>query len=300
MTVTFWGTGAMASFFAARFALSGIARIIMLGTWVEAIHAIRRNGICIEDAAGTRIADVDTEFYDAPVPPADLAIVLVKSWQTPRIAEKIEKHLNPGGVTISLQNGLGNKEILGNRAFAGITFEGATLIGPGHVIHHGSGATHIAAPEYVAELFRYAGFKAYACNPEKAESLTWGKLAVNCGINALTALCGVRNGELLKLRCTATLMEKAALECAAVARARGVELPYVNPVAEVRETARRTAENMSSMLQDVLRGAPTECDAINGAVVREGKRLGIPVPINEALSRAIWSCYESGMKYASN
>ena len=300
MRVTFWGTGAMACFFAARFALAGIARIMMRGTWAEAIHSIRRNRLCIEDAAGTRIVGVDAEFYDTPVPPADLDIVLVKSWQTPRVAEKIEKHLNPGGAVISLQNGLGNMEILGNRAFTGVTFEGATLIGPGHVAHHGSGATHIAAPEYVAELFRCAGFESYACNPEKAESLTWGKLAVNCGINALTALCGVRNGELLKLRCTAVLMEKAALECAAVARARGVELPYANPAIEVRETARRTAGNMSSMLRDVLRGAPTECDAINGAVAREGKRLGVPVPVNEALWRAVRNCQESGMKYASN
>ena len=287
MRVTFWGTGAMACFFAARFALSGVARITMLGTWAEAIHAIRQKGICVEDATGTRIADVDAEFYDATVPPADLAIVLVKSWQTPRVAGLLEKNLQPGGVALSLQNGLGNIEALGGRAFAGVTFEGATLICPGHVAHRGSGTTHIAVPEPVVELFRSAGFETYRCAPAKVESLTWGKLAINCGINALTALYGVRNGELLKQRSVAALMEKATLECAAVARARGVELPYADPAVEVRETARRTAGNMSSMLMDVLRGAPTECDAINGAVVREGNRLGIPVPVNEALWRAI-------------
>jgi len=287
MRVTFWGTGAMACFFAARFALSGVARITMLGTWAEAIHAIRQKGICVEDATGTRIADVDAEFYDATVPPADLAIVLVKSWQTPRVAGLLEKNLQPGGVALSLQNGLGNIEALGGRAFAGVTFEGATLICPGHVAHRGNGTTHIAVPEPVVELFRSAGFETYRCAPAKVESLTWGKLAINCGINALTALYGVRNGELLKQRSVAALMEKATLECAAVARARGVELPYADPAVEVRETARRTAGNMSSMLMDVLRGAPTECDAINGAVVREGNRLGIPVPVNEALWRAI-------------
>ena len=287
MRVTFWGTGAMACFFAARFALSGVAKVTMFGTWAEAIHAVHENGICIEDASGTRIAGVDAEFYDAPAPPADLAIVLVKSWQTPRVAERLEKNLKPGGVALSLQNGLGNIEALGGRAFVGVTLEGATLIRPGHVAHRGSGTTHIAAPESVAELFRQAGFDARACAPEKAESLIWGKLAVNCGINALTALSGVRNGELLHQKDAAILMEKAALECAAVARARGVELPYPDPAAEVHKTALRTADNMSSMLMDVLRGAPTECDAINGAVVREGRRLGVPVPVNEALWRAI-------------
>ena len=294
MRVTFWGTGAMACFFAARFALSGVARITMLGTWADAIHAIRKNGICIEDATGTRIADVDAEFYDAPAPPADLAIVLVKSWQTPRLAGRLEKNLKPGGTALLLQNGLGNVEALGSRVFAGVTFEGATLICPGHVSHRGSGATHITAPEPVLELFRRAGFETYKCAPAKAESLIWGKLAISCGINALTALYGIRNGELLKKRSAAALMEKAALECAAVARARGVELPYADPAAEVRETARRTAGNMSSMLMDVLRGAPTECDAINGAVMREGNRLGIPVPVNEALWRAITFTFGKG------
>jgi 2-dehydropantoate 2-reductase len=287
MLVNIWGTGAMACLFAARFALSGVARITMFGTWAEAVNAIRKNGICIEDAAGIRIAKVDAEFYDAPVPPADLAIVLVKSWQTPRVSERLENSLKPDGAALSLQNGLDNIEALGGRTFAGVTFEGATLIRPGYVAHRGSGTTHIAAPEHVVELFRHSGFETQRCAPEKAESLIWGKLAVNCGINALTALYGVRNGELLERKSTAVLMEIAALECALVASARGVKLPYADPAAEVRETVRRTAENMSSMLRDVLRGAPTECDAINGAVTREGKRLGIPVPVNEALWRAV-------------
>ena len=287
MQLTIWGTGAMACLFAARFALSGIARITMRGTWVEAINTIRKNGIRIDDAAGTGIADVDAKFYDDPAPPADLAIVLVKSRQTRNVAALLEKNLKSGCAALSLQNGLGNMDILGSRVFTGVTFEGATLIAPGHVAHRGSGTTQITAPDSAAELLMRAGFNTRSCSREKAESLIWGKLAVSCGINALTALLGVRNGELLNNKKAVVLMEKAARECAAVARARGVELPYADPVAEVRETARRTAENMSSMLQDVLRGAPTECDAINGAVVREGKRLGIPVPVNEALWLAV-------------
>jgi len=282
----------MASFFAARFALSGVARITMLGTWAEAIHAIRKNGICIEDVSGTGNVCVDAGFYNAASPPADLAIVMVKSWQTPNVAVRLEKNLKPGGVALSLQNGLGNMEALGGRIFAGVTFEGAMLIGPGHVAHRGSGITYIAAPEPVVRLFQKAGFEAYRCAAEKAESLIWGKLAVNCGINALTALYGVRNGELLNRKSATVLMEKAALECADVARAKGIELPYSDPAAEVRETARRTAENMSSMLRDILRGAPTECDAINGAVAREGKKLGVSVPINEALWRTVTLAFD--------
>ncbi|MDR0841953.1 MAG: 2-dehydropantoate 2-reductase [Acidobacteriota bacterium] len=289
MKVSFFGTGAMASLFAARFALSGVAEVTLIGTWPEAVDAMRRKGIRIEDASGIRSVAVRAAFPADLVPPADLAVVLVKSWQTPRLAGCLWGKLKPGGVAITLQNGLGNVEALGGRVWPGVTSEGATLLGPGVVAHRGAGVTHIAAPEAVREamagLFRRAGFETYACPPAKVESLIWGKLAVNCGINALTALCGVPNGELLNRRAAVVLMENATLECAAVARARGIVLPFADPAAEVRDVARRTAGNRSSMLQDVSRGAPTECDAINGAVVREGRRLGVPTPVNEALWR---------------
>ncbi|MDR1727636.1 MAG: 2-dehydropantoate 2-reductase [Acidobacteriota bacterium] len=294
MNVTFFGTGAMASLFAARFALAGVAEVSVVGTWGEAVAAMRRDGIRIEDASGVRVAGVRAAFPDEAVPRADLAVVLVKSWQTPRVAGCLGGKLKPGGVALTLQNGLGNVEALGVRAWAGVTSEGATSLAPGVVAHRGAGETCVAAPDgshagltadAVAGLFRRAGFAARACSPERAEGLVWGKLAVNCGINALTALCGATNGELLHRRASAALMERAASECAAVARARGIALPFDDAAAAVRAVARRTAGNRSSMLQDVARGAQTECDAINGAVAREGRRLGVPVPVNEALWR---------------
>jgi 2-dehydropantoate 2-reductase len=82
-------------------------------------------------------------------------------------------------------------------------------------------------------------------------------------------------------------MNKAAQECALVARAGGIKLPFADAAAKAREVAERTAANKSSMLQDLLRGAPTECDAINGAVVREGKRLKVPTPVNDVLYQLI-------------
>ena len=296
MRVTFFGTGAMASLFAARFALVGVAEVTMIGTWAEAIRTIRKKGICIEDFSEIRSAAVCASFPDESAPPADLAVVLVKSWQTPRVAACLERNLKPGGIAVSLQNGLGNIEALGGRVLPGVTSEGATLLGPGAVAHRGAGKTHIAAPDTVVELFRRAGFETYSCSAEKMESLIWGKLAVNCGINALTALYDISNGELLERRDAAMLMERAARECAAVAKARGTALPFADPAAEVRNVALRTAKNRSSMLADVLRGAPTECDAINGAVVREGKRLGVPVPVNEELWQMMKSTFISKQK----
>jgi len=281
MQIILFGTGAMACLFAAHF--SQVADVVLVGTWAKAIEAIRERGILFENTHRRQTVRVRAEYVGGAIQPADLVIVLAKSWQSKRIAEYLPGCLKPEGVAISLQNGLGNLEILGARVFAGTTAEGATLLGPGHVRAGGSGPTHVVAPDWVVKLLKQSGFETYGCAAEEAKSLIWGKLAVSCGINALTALLRVRNGELLTRATAGDLMVRAALECAAVAQAGGIKLPYSDPELYVKEVAGRTSGNTSSMLQDILRGAPTECDAINGAVAMEGRRLGVPTPVNEIL-----------------
>jgi 2-dehydropantoate 2-reductase len=285
MRVILFGTGAMSCLFAAR--LAQVAQVSLVGTWSEAITAIRERGIVFEDSQESRSVAVDAQYVGTSLDPADLIIVLVKSWQTDGIAGHLPGYLKPKGLAISLQNGLGNLEKLGPRAFAGSTVEGASLLGPGHVRAGGSGPTHIVAPEWVVDLFNEAGFKSYRCHESEATGLLWGKLSVSCGINALTALLRVPNGELLSNPTATELMVRATMECAAVARAAEIQLPFADPPRQAAEVAERTASNKSSMLQDVLRGAPTECDAINGAVVREGMRLGVATPINEILRQLV-------------
>jgi 2-dehydropantoate 2-reductase len=281
MRVILFGTGAMSCLFAAR--VSQVAQVTVLGTWTEAIRAIRERGIQFEDSHGARIVRAGAEYLGTPLAAADLVIVLVKSWQTEAVAKYLPRYLGSGGLAVSFQNGLGNMEILGERAFPGTTAEGATLLAPGRVRSGGSGPTHAVVPAWVVDLLNSAGFESYRCSPMEADALVWGKLSVSCGINALTALLRVPNGELLNRPTAADLMVRAAIECAAVAGARGVRLPFTDAAARVREVAERTAANKSSMLQDILRGAPTECDAINGAVAKEGRRLEVPTPVNEML-----------------
>jgi len=219
MRVILFGTGAMSCLFAAR--LSRAADVTLTGTWSEAITTIRERGILLEDSRESRTVQVHAEYSGTQVPPADLVIVLVKSWQTERVAKSLPGCLKPEGLAITLQNGLGNLELLGERAFPGATAEGATLLGPGHVRAGGSRAHHVVAPPWVVELLENAGFESYGCSPDEAESLLWGKLSVSCGINALTALLRIPNGELLKRPGASDLMSRAAEECAAVARALG-------------------------------------------------------------------------------
>jgi 2-dehydropantoate 2-reductase len=285
MRIIIFGAGAMACLFGAR--LSRVAQVTLIDTWAEGIAAIRERGIRLDDFNESLTTPVQAEYLETQIEPADFAIVLVKSWQTERIAKHIADYLKPDGFVISLQNGLGNAELLGDRASHCATAEGATLIGPGHVRVGGSGTTHIVAPEWAVEILKSAGFDCCRCRPDEIEGLLWGKLLVNCGINALTALLRVPNGELLKRADAENLMIRAAQECACVAQARGIRLPFPDPAVRVKEVAKQTETNRSSMLQDILRGAPTECDAINGAVAREGKKLDVPTPVNEILWRLV-------------
>jgi 2-dehydropantoate 2-reductase len=281
MQIVIFGTGAMACLFGAR--LAAVADVMLVDNWMEAIDTIRQRGILIEGSNGTQSVRVSAQTFDSPPVPADLVLVLVKSWQTEQVAIHLEPYLKPEGMALSLQNGLGNVEMLGSRAFPGSTAEGATLLDPGHVKEGGTGPTYAAVPGRVVEVLRRAGFDCHSCDREDTESLLWGKLCVSCGINALTAILRIENGKLLERSGARDLMARAAEECAAVARAKGIRIPFSDAAKRVAEVAERTAGNISSMYQDVLRGAPTECDAIYGAVVREARTQGMDVPVNDIL-----------------
>jgi 2-dehydropantoate 2-reductase len=258
-----------------------------VGSWAAGIAAIRESGITLAAGRSRETVRAEAASWGDPVEPADLVLVLVKSWQAGKVAGELERLLKPAGAALTLQNGLGNLEVLGSRAHLGVTYLGAALLAPGRVRPGGNGPTWVAGPEWIVDLLRRAGLDAEHAPPARIDSLLWGKLAVNCGINALTAILRVRNGELLRRPEAEHLMRRAAQECAAVAAARGIALPFPDAAGQACEVARLTAVNRSSMLQDVRRGAPTEVEAINGAVVRWGEALGVPAPVNEMLLRLV-------------
>ena len=141
--------------------------------------------------------------------------------------------------------------------------------------------TNQEAVQQPVEMLLNAGFKVDFT--EGGESLLWGKLLINAAINPLTALLEIRNGQLLDHPGTLELMEGILDEALGLSEAVGIQIPFDEPIAVVKDVAQRTSENKSSMLQDILRGTPTEVDAINGAIVRIGKEANIPVPINKTV-----------------
>jgi 2-dehydropantoate 2-reductase len=221
--------------------------------------------------------------------------VLVKSWQTERVARQLEGYLTKGGIALTLQNGLGNYETLvealgQKRVALGVTTVGARMLEPGYVQHTGEGKVSIGVHpnlDGLEELLNKAGFQVEMITDPR--SLLWGKLVINAAINPLTALLRVANGELLARPTARELLRNAACEAALVATRQGIKLPYADPVVAVEEVARNTASNISSMLQDVLRGTPTEIDAINGAIIKAGEQVKVPTPVNTMLWQLVKS-----------
>jgi len=282
------GTGALATLFAARLAAAGVF-ITMLGTWPEGLAALSEKGVRVD--GDDRAFHVHATDNPAECKGIRFALVLVKAWQTERAAHQLSGCLAEDGVALTLQNGLGNDTVLAwtlglPRVARGVITLGATLLAPGLVCLGGVGTVSLESHPRLSplkEMIHRAGFVVNVVSD--LQSLVWSKLAVSSAINPLTALLRVKNGELLELPSARALMGELARETAAVAKTLGVVLPFPGPELTAEEVAQRTAENQSSMLQDVLRGAPTEIDAINGAVVRLAEENNLKVPVN----RTVWS-----------
>ncbi|OQY50708.1 MAG: hypothetical protein B6240_01110 [Desulfobacteraceae bacterium 4572_87] len=295
------GPGAMGCLFAGHLKKAGHQAVI-LDYKEDRANIINRDGISLEGVGGDFKVQV-TAVTGKPTQKIHVALICVKAYQTDDVARTLFSWFDPDVMVLTLQNGLGNLEILKNsfgdkRVLGGVTAEGATLLGPGHVRHAGrgptiigpSGADHGPAANIVS-AFRDAGFDIRAV--EGVENLIWGKLIVNVGINALTAITRLKNGWLPNIEGTHQVMKEAIGEAVRVADALGIELPYPDPVKRVLEVCAGTADNIASMLQDVLARRATEISFINGAIVREGRRLGIPTPVNFTLTGLVEAIQDS-------
>jgi len=293
------GTGALACLFAARLSANGVP-VTMLGTWKEGLAALRLHGVMLVKPSG----EIEKFKVDVIEPgdghKAKYALVLVKSWQTERATQNLLDVLEPDGVALTLQNGLGNLEILADalgseRAALGSTTTGATLLSSGRVRPGGEGVISLGEHkriEPLKEILSDAGFAVEMA--DDVACLVWSKLVINAAINPLTALLEVENGELLKRVSARNLMGKLAEEVAQVADEMGIKLHFTDPVTAAENVAERTASNHSSMYQDIIRGAPTEIDAICGAVASAGREAGVATPANEIMQLLIKAKIEDG------
>jgi 2-dehydropantoate 2-reductase len=290
--ITIFGIGAMGCLFGAW--LSPHAQVTLVGRWPEQLAALERAPLRLTSPQGNEQPVWLRATADArATAPADVALILTKAPKTAEAARQAALVLARDGLAITLQNGLGNLETLARhvgpeRAAVGVTTQGATVAAPGWVIWAGGGPTYLATqPAHEERLRCFADLCARAGIEvrltDDVQALLWGKLAVSAAINPLTALLRLPNGALLASGWARQIMGQAAREVAAVAAAHGIRLPFDDAGAQAEQVARQTAANRSSMLQDVLRGAESEIEAICGAVIREADAVGVDVPTNRWL-----------------
>lgn len=248
---------------------------------------------------GLRISGlVDTRVFPEAVTDgtglsADLAVVTVKTADTDEAAAA----LGTGDyeAVLSLQNGL-TEERLASRldvpVLAGTSTYAARLRGPGHVECTGTDRLVLGPPDggsssladRVGAAFREADLTAVVAADMPRRR--WEKLAINAGINPVTALARLRNGALVD-GVASDLARRAAVETARVARAEGIDLPDEDARDALVSAADLTAANRSSMREDVEHGRRTEVDAINGEVVARGERHGVETPTNRTLAELV-------------
>jgi 2-dehydropantoate 2-reductase len=292
------GSGAMGSLFGGMLSLSG-HDVVLYDIFREHVDKVAADGLAIEDAAtGTvTVAHPAASTDPRAARGAEVLIIFVKSTATEQAAALFAPIAGERAVILTLQNGLGNEAIISarfgpGRTAAGVTSQGATFLGPGRIRHAGKGPTHLCMSDggneklaALQDALQGAGFETHI-SPDVA-GLVWSKLVINVGINALTAITGQVNGKLVESEETKLIMADLVREAVDVARARGITLSFDDPLSVVYDVARKTGANRSSMLQDFDRHRRSEIDVMNGAIVREGGRAGVPVPVNETITRVV-------------
>ena len=287
------GSGALACYYSNRIALAGYP-VGMLSNWPEAIQKISRDGVQVIDGFDNRsTSKVRISSNPEDFSGAEIVLVLVKSWQTHQAAKRLRSCLAHNGVCLTLQNGLGNEKVLADylgssRVSAGTTMAGARLLEAGVVKVSGPGKINLEESSKISKflrIFEDAGLEVLLS--ERFFDLQWEKLVVNAAVNPLTLLLDCRNGELLNHQETIDLVKMLVFETCQVAAVQGVNLTFNNPLKYVLEIINQTGSNISSMLQDYSRGAPTEIDTINGAVIRYGEAAGVPVPYHKLIVKMV-------------
>ncbi len=293
MKIVMMGPGAMGSLFGGLLTRTG-EELWLVGYRKDQTETICSAGLTFEEKGTSQIIPMNATPDVTSVGKADLVIFFVKTYDTERAVSDALVLEKEDTIFLTLQNGLGNEEVMckqidRKKVILGITGHGATLLKPGHIRHAGWGKTLIGELDHqitdrvtqIAQLFCKAGIETEVSS--NIHDNVWGKLLVNVGINALTALTGFKNGQLLDHPETLRLLEKLVSEAAEVARRKGIHIEE-NPIDKVQKVAEATRENRSSMGQDFDHRRKTEIDAINGAVLREAQFLEIPVPFNQAVT----------------
>jgi len=302
MHIVVMGAGALGGLVGAQLHIAGEDV-----TLIEINHArarlISENGLLIsEGLKGERCVPIRVVTSAEEVDEADLVFVAVKSYQTEEATLTAQTFLKSDAYVLSMQNGIGNTDTMagiigGERVICGITYHSIQHTGPNR-IRFRPGIKPIQIAPYdgtitprlkeIGEVFGKAGLETDIV--ENIDETIWQKLLHNAVVNPVSAVTGLTCRELLLDDDLQDFMRDLCMEIIEVMKARGIPIiDEEDPYRPVTNSQRALGKNRPSMWQDLSRGTLTEVDAINGPIVREAERFGLPAPINQALCRLIHS-----------
>ncbi len=291
MKIAIIGVGAMGSVYAALLASAG-HEVWAVDQWKEHIDAIREKGLRVEGASGDRTVRIEATTDLADVRDADLVIIATKDNGVVDAARSALQVAKENAPILTIQNGLGSAdkvaEIVGTkRVMLGVVGGfGASIRAPGHAHHNGMEFVRLGEMEggltprleAVAEVWRSGGFRTLTF--EDIHKMVWEKLICNVTYSGTCALTGLRVGEVQANPSAWSVATACANEAYQVARAKGIALDFDDPIAYVRAFGEKIPDARPSMLLDHLARRPAEVDNINGAIPREGAKVGIATPVN--------------------
>ncbi|MBI9050070.1 MAG: 2-dehydropantoate 2-reductase [Anaerolineaceae bacterium] len=288
------GSGALATVYATKLSYNPDCQLQMYCEWHAGIQAIQQKGItCFHNDTELKTKPLKATTDPDQIQPVDLILVLVKSWQTGNLVSQIQDKLKSNGVCLTLQNGLGNLQILqknfsDERVIAGTTMVGAELLKPAIVRITFLGGMQISehpANQWIIPLFQQSGFE--ISSNSDLESVLWGKLIINAVVNPLTVIFQSRNGVLIESEESLALIDAMIDEIMLLINAKGITLPYPDAHSQVRYAINKTAQNLSSMAQDWKRNVPTEIENITGAILQEAKKYNLTMPVNQTIYQLV-------------
>ena len=285
------GAGAVGGYFGGMFARAG-APIVLIGRRHFA-DAVNSNGLVLDKSEGQERIRVAATTEMSAIRDCSLILFSVKANDTAETAKQIAPFLQPDATVVCLQNGVDNADRV-RAATNVVTVPAVVYVAVsvpefGRVKHLARGDLIIGPlSERTTEVANVFNRAAISCRiSENIEGELWVKLLCNCALNAISALGHARYGQIVQSGDAKQLMQDVVDEVLAVARAAGVVLPGVDDresgMAAAMKIATQMADAFSSTAQDLNRGRPTEIDALNGYIVRQGAALAVPVPINRAL-----------------
>jgi 2-dehydropantoate 2-reductase len=293
------GAGAMGSLFAAHVARAE-AQTWVCDKWQEHVDAIRARGLVVRRDGRETVIPLRATCDPGEPGTAEVLMIFVKYNQTKHALDSARRLVGPQTALLTLQNGLGNVDLIreafpANRIFYGFTTLTSELLGPGRIeaSYAGRGETYFWAQdgrqdaelEALRALLERAGINAIIA-PD-IELMIWKKLIVNCCLNTLCAITGLSVGQLADHAESWPVLEGVADEIVAVARRKGISLDRAQAHGFLRSVAHEARDHFPSMLVDVKQGRQTEIECLNGAIIREAARIGMATPFNRTLYSVI-------------